>query len=53
MNARMVSGILMLLVIGATVLVAGCEKRGPAERAGKKVDRVIDDLKDAVDHATE
>ena len=27
----------------------GCEKDGPAERAGEEVDEAVDDAKDAVD----
>jgi hypothetical protein len=37
--------------MGATLLAAGCEK-GPAERAGKQVDRAIDDFKNAAKRAT-
>jgi hypothetical protein len=47
----MIFGILMSVVIGTTVLAAGCEK-GSAERAGKQVDRAVGDFKDAVERAT-
>ncbi len=53
MTVRMISGLLVSLAIGTTVLTAGCEKTGPAERAGKQFDRTIDDLKNAANHATE
>jgi hypothetical protein len=31
------------------MLTAGCERKGPAERAGEKIDRAVDDVKDAID----
>lgn len=52
MNTRIVTGLLMSLVIGTTVLVGACERKGPAERAGKQFDRAIGDLKDAAKRAT-
>ncbi len=33
--------------IASTVALAACEKQGPAERAGKSVDRAVKDAKDA------
>lgn len=50
MDTRMIAGMLMSLVIAA-LLTAGCEK-GSAERAGKQVDRAVNDFKDAVERAT-
>jgi len=35
----------MLLLVFSFV---GCEKEGPAERAGKKIDKTIEDAKKAV-----
>lgn len=29
--------------------LASCEKKGPAEKAGEKMDKAIEDVKDAVD----
>jgi hypothetical protein len=52
MNTAMISRVLMSLILGTTVLVAGCAKKGPAERAGKQVDRAVGDFKDAVERAT-
>lgn len=40
---------MVLLAVGS--LTMSCEK-GPAERAGEKVDRAVDDAKDAVKDAT-
>jgi len=39
---------LSALAFGALVSVAGCESEGPAEKAGKSVDKGIQNVKDAV-----
>ena len=39
----------VLLSSGGALVITGCEKKGPAESAGEKVDRAVEDLKDAVD----
>lgn len=44
--------LLLLLGLGTTMLM-GCEQEGPMERAGKKVDRAVDDTGDAIDDATD
>jgi hypothetical protein len=36
------------LTAAAVVLIAGCETKGPAERAGERIDRGIEDARDAV-----
>jgi hypothetical protein len=36
------------LLLGAFVSFAGCESEGPAEKAGKSVDKGIQNVKDAV-----
>lgn len=36
------------LLLGAIALVAGCESKGPAERAGQSVDRGVQNVKDTV-----
>lgn len=33
-------------------LLGACDREGPAERAGEKVDRAADDVRDAVKDAT-
>lgn len=50
-HARLISGSLIVLVIVTALLATGCQQ-GPAERAGKQVDRAIDDFKDAAKRAT-
>lgn len=37
-----------LLTLG-TIVTSGCREEGPAEEAGEKVDRTIDDMKDRAD----
>jgi hypothetical protein len=37
------------LLLSSTILTAGCERKGPVERAGEKIDRAVDDVKDAID----
>lgn len=37
-----------------TLLIAGCsEQKGPAERAGEKIDNAVSESKDAVENATD
>lgn len=39
---------LTLLLSGAAVALAGCEAKGPAEQAGEKIDKGVQNAKDAV-----
>ena len=36
------------LLVGSFVLLAGCESKGPAEKAGESIDRGVQNVKDAV-----
>lgn len=36
------------LIIGGMFLSTGCERQGPAEQAGKKIDQAVDKMKDVV-----
>ena len=60
----MIRGKMLVIVLcTATLAIAACEKKGPVEKAGEKVDHVIDTVKnggeettsdkiqDSVDHA--
>lgn len=42
---------LALLAGAAALSLAACEKKGPAERAGEKVDKAVDHAGDAVKDA--
>ena len=37
--------IAVLATVALIVVLSGCPKEGPLERAGKKVDKAIDDIK--------
>jgi hypothetical protein len=42
------SAFLAPLIFGAFVSLGGCESEGPAEKAGKSIDRGVQNAKDAV-----
>ena len=45
--------LIMITIVGLLVVgVYGCEKEGPAESAGKKMDKAMDDAKDTLDDAS-
>jgi hypothetical protein len=39
------------LVAGSALSFSGCERQGPAERAGEQLDRTVEDAKDKLDPA--
>ena len=41
-RATVLAGLTCALILGAA---AGCEKRGPAEKAGEKIDHTVDTIK--------
>jgi len=38
----------LLMMLGSLAAFAGCESKGPAEKAGESVDKRIQNVKDAV-----
>ena len=49
-HSRLLHAVLVLsLAAGAGTLTTACREKGPAERAGEKVDRTIDKLDDKLD----
>jgi hypothetical protein len=50
MNKRLNNRVLAFvpIMIGALVAFAGCEDKGPAEKAGQSIDKGIQNAKDAV-----
>ena len=38
----------LLASIAMLVAVTGCQKEGPAERAGKQIDKTVEDVKNVV-----
>jgi hypothetical protein len=50
MMKRLLSMTLALgLAVGGAALTSGCREKGPAERAGEKVDRTMDKIEDKLD----
>lgn len=43
--------VMVFVVAAMTVGIYGCKKEGPAERAGKKIDKAIEDAKKTFDDA--
>lgn len=47
---RIIGSVLVLgLALGGVTLTSGCRDEGPAERAGKKVDRAMEKVEDTLD----
>jgi len=46
---------MLILCIGSflTFGFMGCEKKGPMEEAGKKIDKAVDSAKEKIEDATE
>ena len=38
----------LLLGVGVLLGAVGCKSEGPAEKAGKKIDKIVDDVDDAI-----
>lgn len=50
LKSRMIVAVLMAtLVTGGALVGVGCERQGPAERAGQGIDRMVEDVKDKLD----
>ncbi len=47
--SRYPAGISILIVSLALVAMVGCEKEGPAEKAGKQFDKAVEKLKEATE----
>ena len=51
---KLMTLVLMLVFAGGVVsLTTGCEKEGPMEKAGEKVDKAAEDTKDAMEDAAD
>lgn len=44
---------LLIPVFALTLTLTGCEKEGPAERAGEKIDQVVENTKENLQEAKE
>lgn len=43
--------IILLLLVLVTIALTGCEKSGPAENAGEKIDNAIENTGQAIENA--
>lgn len=50
MFGRLVTGVAILIALAGA---AGCQKEGPAERAGKQIDQAVEKAGDKVERAGE
>jgi hypothetical protein len=49
-HTRLLAVVLAIgLAAGGSTILVGCEEEGPAERAGEKVDRAVDEVEDKLD----
>lgn len=44
---------LLISIFAAFVALAGCQEKGPAEKAGEKIDNAIDGGKDSIEDAAD
>ena len=42
-------GLLVVAMLGSAVFLIACEKKGPAEKAGEKVDKAVESTKEAAE----
>jgi hypothetical protein len=54
MSTQIVRNVVIALALSSVALATSAcpERKGPAEKAGEKIDKAIDKTKDAVDDAT-
>lgn len=45
--------ITLVLILSVSFFAIGCSKEGPMEKAGKKVDKAVEDAGDKMEKATE
>ena len=41
----------LLIIVAAAFTLAACHREGPAEKAGEKIDKAVENAKDAVNDA--
>jgi len=49
MNSRATWGFIAVLMTGVFISTGCVEKKGPAQRTGERLDRAVENMKDAVD----
>jgi hypothetical protein len=50
MKSRFLKLIVIVLILFVSFVFIGCEKEGPAEKAGKKIDEAVEEVADEVDN---
>ncbi len=53
MKAILKNSIAIVAMASLMFVITGCENKGSAEKAGKKVDQTLDSIKKKIDDATE
>lgn len=53
MNTQNFKTSLVVLLFASLAVITGCEKQGPAEKAGEEIDRALDDAGDAMNDAAD
>ncbi len=48
MLKKYIPALLLVTFLGFSLATLGCDSEGPAEKAGKKVDKTVEDTKDAM-----
>ena len=43
-----ISLVIVVFAISATLMLAACDKKGPAEKVGEKIDQAVDKTKETV-----
>lgn len=43
----------LLFALGGGAMLTGCEEKGPAEKAGEKLDNAVEEIGDGIDEAAE
>lgn len=49
MSQKLISSLAVLGFIFGTAVLTSCEKEGPAEKAGKEIDKAAENVQDAAD----
>lgn len=53
MKKNISSFLLILLGAAGAIALTACEKKGPAEKAGEKLDNAVEDAGDKIEDATD
>jgi hypothetical protein len=48
-TTRIIYGVALVAALASCLTLGGCRKKGPAERAGEKIDDAVEKMEDAID----